>query len=155
MLIPSRPEWAFEVRRARRPGPFGPAAQPPAPLRRPRAIVFDVGMTLIHPAGDQLREAIRLLLPDFWAPADDLVAAMALAAEARHLPLPREMDENTKMASTWASLIGVPPSVGIDAWNSAHSNPGLYSDLDPDAIHVLESLSTMEIPVGALSNAKG
>ncbi len=146
--------WHFPIRTARH---ASPAASPgrAAPGPPPQAVLFDVGMTLVHPAGDKLLGAIRTEAPAFEAGPEDVVAAMALAAEARHVPLFQGRDQVAKMTSVWAGLLGLPPVTAARAWERAHRRPGLYCELDPGAVPVLRALYRAGITVGAVSNSRG
>lgn len=120
----------------------------------PRALLLDVGLTLVHPSGRVMLEELRRELPRAQAREDDLVATLVLAAEARHLPFPRGSGD-ARVAMTWGMLLGLPASVARRAWQRAVSRPDLYDGLDPDAAELLAGLRGRGLRVAAVSNSDG
>jgi HAD superfamily hydrolase (TIGR01509 family) len=134
--------------------PHGPAWTVAAGEATPAAILFDVGMTLIHVDGQVLTEELaRHGIPGV-AP-HDAVAALVLAAEARHLQLPRDRDGDGKVAACWGSLLDVDRQRVDDAFRAAVRRRDLYADLDPDAHPVLNALCQAGLPLAAVANAEG
>lgn len=120
----------------------------------PRALLFDVGMTLIHVDGRVLAEELATQGVTGVA-GSDAVAALALAAEARHSPLPRERDGDERVALRWAQLLDAGPEPVVAAFRSAVLRPDLYGVLDPGAHEVLAELRAMGIELAAVANAEG
>ncbi|MGH3427644.1 MAG: HAD family hydrolase [Mycobacteriales bacterium] len=119
-------------------------------------MLFDVGLTLIHPSGDIMAEEISCVRPDFsHTTTQDLVAALVLAAEARHLILPAGMDGDQKVATAWGRYVGLSPEDATRVWSRMVARPDLYCELDPDALWVLAELHRYGIRVGAVSNSDG
>ncbi|MFD9406490.1 HAD family hydrolase [Streptomyces sp. NPDC059989] len=120
----------------------------------PRALLFDVGMTLIHVDGHVLAEELAIQgVTGVGGP--DAVAALALAAEARHFPLPRARDGDERVALRWAQLLDAGPEPVVAAFRSAVRRPDLYGVLDPGAHEALTALRAMDIELAAVANAEG
>jgi HAD superfamily hydrolase (TIGR01549 family) len=124
-------------------------------LPAPRAVLFDIGLTFVHPDGQMMLDGIRTRIPDFEAEPYELVAALVMAAEARHLPLPRADSGDDKVATMWGSLLGVPAETARRAWRDLVRRWDLYCELDPDAHAVLEGLRQRGILIAAVSNSDG
>lgn len=129
----------------------------PDTTARPCAILFDAGLTLIHPSG-------RIMLDELAAQGvaigpehrdRDAVRALALAAEARHLPLPSALDGDRKVASAWAALMGLAGRGPVEACLRAMARPDFYCDLDPDAAECLKALRDEDVRLGVVSNSGG
>jgi putative hydrolase of the HAD superfamily len=132
-------------------------AKSPDAAIRPRAILFDAGLTLIHASG-------RILLDELAAQgvetnpsvtAWDATRALVLAAEARHLPLPNALSGDLKVASTWAALMGLAGPEPAESCLRAMARPDFYTDLDPDAPDCLKSLLDEGLRLGVVSNSGG
>jgi HAD superfamily hydrolase (TIGR01509 family) len=130
------------------------APLPPAGVVTPTAVLFDIGLTFIHPCGDIMLADTIAEAPDFDAPAHHL-AALLLAAEARHLPLPHDADGDTKVALAWGALLGLAPEQARGVWRRMMARQDLYCELDPDAEDVLQGLRGLGIRVAAVSNSDG
>lgn len=120
----------------------------------PRGLLLDVGLTLVHPNGGVMLEELRRELPGARASERDLVAALLLAAEARHLPLPKGGGD-ARVAATWGMLLGLPADVAQRAWRRAIARPDLYDGLDPEAGALLDGLRARGVLVAAVSNSDG
>ena len=117
--------------------------------------MFDIGLTLIHPSGTVMLADARAEVPGFDAPPHDLAAALLLAAEARHLPLPRGLDGDGKVCVTWGMLLGLGPDEAARVWRRMMARQDLYCELDPEAEEVLAGLHRRGIKVAAVSNSDG
>lgn len=122
--------------------------------RAPKALLIDVGLTLVHPNSRVMLEELRRELPQAEAEEDDLVAALLLAAEARHLPFPKG-DGDRRVAATWGMLLGLPEDVAQRAWERLMARRDLYDGLDPSAQALLGGLRTRGVRVAAVSNSDG
>jgi HAD superfamily hydrolase (TIGR01509 family) len=120
----------------------------------PRAVLFDVGMTLIHINGNVIVDCLAEAGIDGVDPAD-AVNAILLAAEARYLPLPRNASGDEKVAAHMACLLGVEPSPAITAFEQATRRGDLYSELDPGAHPTLSALRDEGVALAAVANAEG
>ncbi|MFE2531613.1 HAD family hydrolase [Streptomyces sp. NPDC059371] len=128
---------------------------PHAPLPpAPDAVLFDAGLTLIHPSGEVLAEELAAAGHSGVGPAR-ATTALVLAAEARHLPLPAGTDGTAKVARTFAALLGLDPDAVVPAVLSALSRPDLYRDVDPEAASTLRTLSDQGLTLGVISNSEG
>ena len=121
----------------------------------PTAVLFDIGLTFIHPCGEVMLADAHAEAPDFDAPAHHLVAALLLAAEARHLALPYDTDGDTKVALAWGALLGLAPEQAQQIWRRMMARRDLYCELDPDAEDVLRGLRDRGVKVAAVSNSDG
>lgn len=124
------------------------------PSGPPSAVLFDAGMTLIHPSGEVLLEELAAhgVYPMLDAPT--ATCALVLAAEARHLPLPADLDGTERVALTWGHLLGLERSA-LPACVAAVSRPDLYRDADPDAHATLGALAELGMTLGVVSNSAG
>ncbi|MEY9948385.1 HAD family hydrolase [Kitasatospora sp. GAS1066B] len=120
----------------------------------PKAVLLDIGMTLIHPSGQVMSEELARAGAAGIKPAA-AEAALAVAAEAHHLDFPRRLDRSQKVGVTWGPLLGLSPEAGQAAWAGCTARPDLYRDLDPDAVAVLEQVRVLGIRVAAVSNSDG
>ncbi|MGH3764586.1 MAG: HAD family hydrolase [Pseudonocardiaceae bacterium] len=127
---------------------------PPVMFRRPRAVLFDVGMTLIHPSGAILIEELAAHSISVSVDADTAARALIVSAEARHVPLPAHLDGTERVALAWGRLLGV-DSAALPACVAALNRPDLYCELDPGAIGTLHSLKELGLALGAVSNSAG
>ncbi len=116
-------------------------------------MLFDVGMTLIHVNGDVLSGCFA----EEGAQVDpsDAVAALVLAAEARHLDYPRGADGDGRVARHLGFLLNVVPSRAEAAFARALCHPELYSVLDPGAHATLAELKERGVCLAAVANADG
>ncbi len=122
--------------------------------RTPRAVLLDIGMTLIHPSGAVMAEELAA----HGAPGVDPAAAeaaLAAAAEAHHTDFPHGLGRRTKLGHAWADLLEVDRTAGLAAWTAAAARPDLYRDLDPEAVGVLTTLKGAGITTVAVSNSDG
>ena len=158
-LPPRERRWDFPWHLAPAAAPLDPSAaevpEPPAGARRPAAVLFDIGLTLIHPSGTVMLADTRAEVPGFDAPPHDLAAALLLAAEARHLPLPRGLDGDGKVSVTWGMLLGLSPDQAARVWLRMMARQDLYCELDPEAEEVLAGLRRRGIKAAAVSNSDG
>ncbi|WP_392958398.1 HAD family hydrolase [Streptomyces sp. LN245] len=128
---------------------------PQAPLPpAPDAVLFDAGLTLIHPSGDVLTEELAAAGHTGVDPAR-ATTALVLAAEARHLTLPAGTGGTEKVARTFAALLGLDPEAASPAVLSALSRPDLYRDIDPEAASTLRELREQGLTLGVISNSEG
>ncbi|MEO7194981.1 MAG: HAD-IA family hydrolase [Pseudonocardiaceae bacterium] len=124
----------------------------PAP---PHAVLFDIGMTLIHPSGRVMLDELNRLGAAEGLQAQDAAAALAAAAEVHHLDFPRGLTRTEKVGVVWGALLGVSPDTGMRAWTACAERPDLYCDLDPDAVLVLQTLRSQGLRTAAVSNSDG
>lgn len=129
--------------------------EPPPGTRTPAAVLFDIGLTVIHPSGEHMLADARAESPAFEAAPHHLVAALLLAAEARHLALPLGLDGAGRVAITWGMLVGLPSDTALRVWQRMMARDDLYCELDPDAVELFEELRRRGIKVGAVSNSDG
>lgn len=120
----------------------------------PQGLLIDIGLTLIHPDGGVLLEELRRGMPGVRIGEDDLVAALQLAAEARHLRFPAG-DGDARVAATWAMFLDLPIDLARPAWMRAVARPDLYVHLDPGADALLTGLRARGIRIAATSNSDG
>ncbi|MEU7994215.1 HAD-IA family hydrolase [Micromonospora sp. NPDC049060] len=120
----------------------------------PKAVLFDVGMTLVHADGEFLvtelsAEGITGL------PIELATAAMVTSFPARHLPLPRGRDYVDKTGLTLAALLDIPQAEACRALRRVFARPDLFRLLDPDAIPALTALRHAGVRLGVISNSDG
>ncbi|RMI28452.1 HAD family hydrolase [Nocardia stercoris] len=120
----------------------------------PRAVLFDVGMTLIHPIGRVMVEELAAVGVNSVSP-ERAASAWAAAAESHHIDFPRGATRSDKAGATWATLLGVRRDAGRAAWIAAAARPDLFTELDQHAIQVLRYLRACDIRVAAVSNSNG
>jgi putative hydrolase of the HAD superfamily len=118
-------------------------------------MLFDIGLTVIHPSGEHMLAEARAESPAFEAAPHHLVAALVLAAEARHLALPLGLDGAGKVAVTWGMLVGLPAETALRVWQRMMAREDLYCELDPEAVELFEELRRRGVRVGAVSNSDG
>jgi HAD superfamily hydrolase (TIGR01549 family) len=121
----------------------------------PRAVLFDAGMTLIHPSGQILVDELRAEGLEVPGGPRGAVAALVMAAEARHLPLPAGEDGTWRVATTWAMLLGLEAGRGARGCARALARPDLYDDLDPGTVPTLRGLRERGTVLGVISNSAG
>lgn len=124
------------------------------PPRPPRALLVDVGLTLVHPNGRTMLAELRRDLPLTRLTPEDMVATLVLAAEARHLPYPAG-DGDARVIATWGMLLGLSGGVARRLWRRTIARPGLYDGLDPDAVALLVGLRARGLLLAAVSNSDG
>ncbi|MDT7786091.1 MAG: hypothetical protein QOF58_4510 [Pseudonocardiales bacterium] len=126
------------------------------PAARPRAILFDAGLTLIHPSGRILVEELERhgVAPGQVSP-EQAVSALVMAAEARHLRLPSRLNGNEKVAVTWATLLGLDAGEATAGFMAATAREDLYRDIDAGALDTVRGLRERGILLGAVSNSEG
>ncbi|GAA2802800.1 hypothetical protein GCM10010441_29400 [Kitasatospora paracochleata] len=121
----------------------------------PKALLLDIGMTVIHPSSTVLGEELRQAGHRSPFEPDRLTAALVLAAEARHLPLPVGISGDDKVALAWGRALGVPDPIALRAFHTCLRRPDLYSDVDPDAHVALRRLREQGIRLAAVANSEG
>ncbi|WP_225824068.1 HAD family hydrolase [Streptomyces naphthomycinicus] len=132
-----------------------PAPRTPLGVPAPKAVLLDVGMTLIHPSGAVMLAEIRADLPGFRAGEQDCAAALVAAAEARHYPLPVGLTDDEKVGAAWGALLGLDREMSLRIWKRVRSRPDFYSELDPETEALLTGLRSRGVRVGAVSNGEG
>jgi HAD superfamily hydrolase (TIGR01509 family) len=147
--------WAFSVCTGER-LPLPSTASTAVALPRPHCVLFDIGLTFIHPSGKVLAEEIAAVRPGYPRTADhELVGAFVLATEARHLSHPADMDGEHKVARMLGHYLQLSPCEADLLWSRLMARRDLYSELDPDAISTLTQLREQGIAVGVVSNSDG
>jgi HAD superfamily hydrolase (TIGR01549 family) len=121
----------------------------------PRAVLLDVGMTLVHPSGQLMLDLVHAEAPGHPVDARDCAAALVAAAEARHLPFPRGLSGDQKVGAAWGALLGLDQDTALRVWRRVLLRRDLYRDLDPDAVELLTGLRERGIAVAAVSNSDG
>ena len=124
------------------------------PLHPPRALLVDVGLTLVHPNGRTMLAELQRDLPLALLAPEDMVATLILAAEARHLPYP-DGDGDARVIATWGMLLGLSGDAARRLWRRTIARPDLYDGLDPDAVALLAGLRARGVRVAAVSNSDG
>jgi HAD superfamily hydrolase (TIGR01549 family) len=125
-------------------------------LPRPRAVLFDVGLTLIHASGTVLLEEMAADGVDIAGLSSERVTqALILAAEARHVPLPVDRSGTSKVAHQMVHLLGINDPQAAPACLRALGRADIYQDLDHDAVSTLSALSSAHIRLGVISNSAG
>ena len=125
------------------------------PARLPRAVLFDIGMTVIHPSGDVLVEELQRSCILGITPRR-AQAALAVAAEAHHNSLRPGMAAADQVGATWGWLLSISPPMGMVVWSRCAAHPDLYRrELDPDAVTVLARLRAAGLLLAAVSNSDG
>jgi len=123
--------------------------------RLPHAVLFDIGMTVIHPSGEILVEELQRSCILGITPRR-AQAALAAAAEAHHHGLRSGMAASDQVGATWGWQLGIPSSMAIDVWRRCATHPDLYRrELDPDAATVLARLRAAGLRLAAVSNSDG
>lgn len=125
-------------------------------------VIFDVGMTLLHPATqeltDQLAQAISTegkaleFEPPGWL---ECMQGLQLALEADDELLPTGTPDLEKIAGRWALYLKLPRSVALAALRESLSRDLLYRVVDPEAMQVLATLQSAGVKIVALSNNEG
>ncbi|PYC82590.1 hypothetical protein C7C46_09505 [Streptomyces tateyamensis] len=119
-----------------------------------KAVLFDIGMTFIHPSGEVMREELAAVgAPGIGAKTAE--AALAAAAEVHHLDFPQGLTRPEKVGAVWGQLLGVGSETGRRAWQRCTDRTDLYRDLDPDAVAVLGEICRRGLAVAAVSNSDG
>lgn len=122
---------------------------------QPKAILFDIGMTLIHPSGVVMVEELHRTRCATGITAPEAEAALAAAAEVYHVDFPRHLSRDDKVGMAWGALLGVNTAAARRAWVACRARGDLYRDLDPEAMTVLRRLRDRGILVAAVSNSEG
>lgn len=151
-----RDRWAFAPRPLADAPPSGdPVNLASIDLERPQWIFWDVGLTLIHPAGATVQRELEAHFPGrSWSPAD-IVRALISAAEARHLTSPAGLTGDERVQRAWAALLGVPPDAGARVLAACLARTDLYCELDAAAPAVLGELARRGVRMGVVSNSDG
>ncbi|MEU3562830.1 HAD family hydrolase [Kitasatospora sp. NPDC006786] len=123
-------------------------------MRPRKAVLFDIGMTFIHPSGEVMSEELAAVGATGVAPKT-AEAALATAAEAHHLDFPQGLTRPEKVGAVWGQLLGVGAETGRRAWQRCTDRTDLYRDLDPDAAAVLGAVRERGLAVAAVSNSDG
>lgn len=123
-------------------------------LRRPQAILFDVGMTLVHPDGTVIAEELAAQgIADVTAA--DAVAALQMACDASHMRLPTAYDAVGRTGLAFAGALGLPPEPTVAAVRTCLVERDLYRDLDPGAVPALRALRGLGVALAVVSNSDG
>ncbi|MGZ2362044.1 HAD family hydrolase [Streptomyces sp. 372A] len=123
-------------------------------MNTPKAVLFDIGMTFIHPSGEVMSEELAAV-GAHGVGAKTAEAALATAAEAHHLDFPQGLSRPEKVGAVWGQLLGVGAETGRRAWRRCTDRTDLYRDLDPDAVPVLREICGRGLAVAAVSNSDG
>ncbi|QOW01845.1 HAD family hydrolase [Rhodococcus pyridinivorans] len=122
--------------------------------RTPRAILFDVGMTLVHPDGAVIVEELAA-----WGVVDvsaaDAGAALQMVCDASHMRLPAGHDAVGRTGLAFAGALGLPPEPTVAALRKCLTERDLYRELEPGAAPVLNALRDLDIMLGVVSNSDG
>ncbi|GGV87806.1 hypothetical protein GCM10010294_70070 [Streptomyces griseoloalbus] len=131
------------------------AARPAgAPARTPRAILFDVGMTLVHPDGSVISQELAARgVPGVTAA--DAGAALQMACDASHMRLPAGHDAIGRTGLAFAGALGLPPEPTVEALRTCLTERDLYRELDPGAAPVLQALRDLGVVLAVVSNSDG
>ncbi|MEW2402221.1 HAD family hydrolase [Streptomyces sp. NPDC046862] len=122
--------------------------------RRPRAILFDVGMTLVHPDGTVIAQELAARgVADVTAA--DAVAALQMACDASHMRLPAGHDAVGRTGLAFAGALGLPPEPTVAALRRCLTERDLYRDLDPEAATALQALRGLGVVLAVVSNSDG
>lgn len=121
----------------------------------PKAVLMDIGMTLIHPSPRVILHELRSRVPGHPATGRDCAAALVAAAEARHLPLPQGLSGDEKVGAAWGALLGLPRDASLDIWRRLLGRHDLYSELDHEAGALLSGLRLRGVRIAAVSNGVG
>ena len=119
----------------------------------PQAVLFDIGMTLIFPDGEVIAREISRLAPGSDIGPAEAARALAVAAEAHHLNVGGTLSDAELVGFVMGHVLGLAPSVGIEAWRALTACDDLYSILDPHSIPVLQKLNRSGVKTAAVSNA--
>lgn len=123
--------------------------------RRPDWIFWDVGLTLVYPSGSLICAELHEAFPtQHWDP-EDVVAALVVAAEGRHLRWPVGLDGDARVARAWAALLGLATPDGELILARCLERTDLYREFDPAAPSVLGDLIEKGIRLGVISNSDG
>lgn len=133
------------------PPPSQTRDRPPTP---PAAVLFDVGMTLVHMDGAVLAAALAAAGIE-GVDGDTAAAAVQAAFPNVHLPIPAGRDATDRIGLSWAALLDTPAAATCAALARALGDPDLYRFLDPDAHDVLRDLRRQGVRLGVVSNSDG
>ncbi len=120
----------------------------------PRAVLFDVGMTLVHPDGailaeELLAEGIAGVSPD------DAVAALQMSCAAAHMRLPAGHDVFERTGLAMSAALATRPDGTIAALTRSLTARDLYRLLDPGAAGMLAGLRSLGVRTAVVSNSDG
>jgi HAD superfamily hydrolase (TIGR01549 family) len=118
---------------------------------RCRAVVFDVGGTLIHPNGDVLHAVLERRCGQSDLSPQDTLAVLNVANVVKE-GFGRKVDA-PELASVLAALLGTDAAATGLALREAFTDESFYSILDPDADATLLRLRAADLDLYALSNS--
>lgn len=152
--------WSFQVETSARLARWGGPVEARLPGRAEpgavSAVMFDIGLTLIHPSGAVIAEELAAATGEPGIlPPTELVAAFTAATEARHAPFPAGVTDEQRVSRTFGHYLGLGPAESDAAWARLLARTDLYRELDPDAVAVLSWLRSHGFVVGAVSNSDG
>jgi FMN phosphatase YigB (HAD superfamily) len=122
--------------------------------RSRRAVVFDVGSTLIHPNPDVLRAALAHVDGLEACTDADLLGALVLSCDAPGQALPAGRTADEKVAISLSSLLELDREAVIEGWRDAVASPDLYAVVDESARGALEDLRDRGVRLGVASNSR-
>lgn len=121
---------------------------------RPDGILFDIGMTLVHPDGAVLVEELETVGVT-GVDSDDAVAALQMSCAASHMRLPAHRDVVERTALSFAAALDIPAKAAVVALGKALVERDLYRSLDPGASATLKALREAGFALGVVSNSDG
>ena len=125
-----------------------PASPPPV------GILFDMGMTLLHPDGSVLVEELEAAGVTGVDP-QDAVAGLQMACGAAHMRLPRNRGVEGRTGLAFAAALDIAPEPAVVALTTALTERDLYRVIDPGAVGMLAGLKELGLVLGVVSNNDG
>lgn len=120
-----------------------------------RAVVFDAGMTLIHPNHHVIVRHLSPAFHDGEVPTREaILAALSLSAEVHHFGSGAEVDRRERALDALCLLLELDRSCR-ELVRAALADPNLYSAVDPQAACVMRGLRSRGVAVGVVSNSDG
>lgn len=120
----------------------------------PQAVLFDVGLTLVHPDGRMLSSALRQCGVDGVEPAD-AIAAFQMSCDATHMRLPASLSNEERLGWAFSAALAVPPEAGVAAVQACMADTDFYNALDEHAHEALAALQGLGIRLAVVSNSDG
>ncbi|MBS2533294.1 HAD family hydrolase [Catenulispora sp. NF23] len=118
----------------------------------PQAVLWDVGMTLIHPSGLVMVEELERAGAAIRIAPDVAAAALAAAAEAHRVDVPCDITRAQAVGRAWGSILGLAPDIAVAAWQRCTARTDLYRDRDEQAVDVLTRLRERGVRLAVVSN---
>ncbi|MEV6491240.1 HAD-IA family hydrolase [Actinoplanes sp. NPDC051633] len=123
------------------------------------AILLDVGGVLLHPDDDVLREAVMSTAGVDLVPSAATTAIAATVWHGAASPRPEAFWASRQPIECWATLLGLPTDLGVQAWLSLNLSAGtinpLWRVVAQGARDTLAALKAKGFRLAAVSNNDG